>query len=207
MREGSRPELVVGIDRAQPIPMQMGSPETGDLRGFEVELLNAIADDLGRNIVYRTEDWSVLMARLSAGDLDIICSAATVSAERSEQVAFCTPHLKISLALVNRLNGHLVPFLREARIGVRQGTTAERYAERNYTSSELSMISESNEELYLALAHGQLDAVIDDSPIALHFSQTIEGLEYRGPLDGTDGEYAIMTVFIMLDLRSRSTRL
>jgi polar amino acid transport system substrate-binding protein len=46
--------------------------------------------------------------------------------------------------------------------------------------------------LYNALANGLVDAVIDDSPIALHFAQAVPGLRYAGPFEGTTGEYAVM---------------
>lgn len=54
------------------------------------------------------------------------------------------------------------------------------------------MLSESNDELYKALAAGELDAVIDDSPIALHFAVAIPGLVYGGAYNGTDASYAMM---------------
>jgi ABC-type amino acid transport substrate-binding protein len=73
----------------------------------------------------------------------------------------------------------------------------------NYLSSELSLISESNEELYQALLGNQIDAVIDDAPIALHFSHAIDGLNYRGPLDGTDADYATMTALHNVRLREQ----
>jgi hypothetical protein len=43
-----------------------------------------------------------------------------------------------------------------------------------------------------ALSAAHLDAVIDDSLIALHFAQSKPGLQYAGGLPGTEGEYAIM---------------
>ena len=54
------------------------------------------------------------------------------------------------------------------------------------------MLSESNEELYSAVAHGMLDGVIDDSPMALHYSRAIPGLKYAYRFEGTEGEYAVM---------------
>jgi len=33
----------VGIDDASPVPVQLGNPETGDFRGYEVDLLGEIA--------------------------------------------------------------------------------------------------------------------------------------------------------------------
>ena len=38
----------------------------------------------------------------SAGRLDAVCSAATVTPERARTVDFCTPHLTLTLAVVMR---------------------------------------------------------------------------------------------------------
>ena len=41
-------------------------------------------------------------------------------------------------------------------------------------------------------AAGELDAVIDDSPIAKWFSDRVPGLQFAGILPGTEAHYAIM---------------
>ena len=186
-----RPILRVGIDEAPPVPMQMGRPETGDFRGYEVSLLLMLGSTLGFEIQYHRALWSVIIQELAAGRIDLVCSAATVTDARRREVDFCTPHLDIALAVVKRhgLPRHLQ--LNNLRVGVRSGTTAEAYLRERGEASP-AKLSESNDELYSALAEGKLDAVIDDSPIARHFSRTAADLVYVGVLPGTEGAYAIM---------------
>lgn len=172
--------------------MQMGSPETGDFRGFEVSLLEALAIRLGRSLSYRKALWSVIIDELASGRLDLICSAATITPERAQRSAFCTPHLHLSLAAVTP--EHLDPRSdwSHLRLGVRSGTTAECYLLARVHSPPNLLRSESNDDLYHALANGSLDLLVDDSPIALHFSRTTPGLRYHGPLNDTSAAYAIM---------------
>lgn len=61
-------------------------------------------------------------------------------------------------------------------------------------------MSESNDDLYTALKQGKVDSVIDDSPIARYFSESLPGLRVAGILPKTEGAYAIM-------LRKGNTRL
>ena len=183
--------LRVGIDHAPPIPMQMGTPEDGSFRGYEVSLLDELATRLARTITYRRAFWSALVQELTDGKIDIICSAATITPERLRIVDFCQPHLQLKLAAVMRIS----PSLHEIdwtnlRSGVRAGTTAEEWLSRRQVNP--AMRSESNDTLYTALADGILDVVVDDSPIALHFSQAIAGLHYAGPLPGPVSTYGIM---------------
>ena len=184
--------LIVGLDDAPPIPMQIGTPEGGDFRGYEVDLLDEVAHRLGVRLRYRRAYWSVIVDELGSGDIDIICSAATITEERRRQADFCEPHLTLTLAVVTRDDltdvGNSYAGL---RVGLRRGTTAEKFA-RSHGVSDPAMLCESNEEMYDALSTGNLDAIIDDSPIAAHFAHNTPGLRYAGALPGTDGAYAIM---------------
>jgi polar amino acid transport system substrate-binding protein len=187
------PVLRVGIDDAPPVPMQIGAPESGDFHGYEVDLLQKLAERLDFTIQYRRALWSVLVGELSSGSLDLVCSAATVTVERAREVDFCTPHLKLALALVTRADLDVDLDISTSRVGVRHGTTAQAYLLHRRGEKEAAMVSESNEELYSALARGKLDGVIDDSPIARYFSHAIPGLRYAYHFERTDCEYAVMT--------------
>jgi polar amino acid transport system substrate-binding protein len=78
-----------------------------------------------------------------------------------------------------------------ARVGVRRGTTAEAHVNSDGTVASVRL-SESNEELYAALRAGEIDAVVDDSPIAQYFSTVVRGLHACGVVPGSDAQYAIM---------------
>jgi ABC-type amino acid transport substrate-binding protein len=183
--------LRVGVDDALPVPMQMGDPASDTFRGYEVDLLRLLAGRLHWAIEYHRARWSLITSELSSGRLDLICSAATVTERRKTEVNFCTPHLRLRLALVVGENAPNPLDAAVSRFGVRRGTTAEEFL-REGLGLQPVMLSESNEDLYHAVSNGQLDAIIDDSPIATHFASSIAGLSYRGVYESTDGEYAIM---------------
>ena len=180
----------VGIDDAPPAPMQLGNPDNGDFRGYEVDLLEEIARRAGFELSFRRALWSEIVRELVAGDIDLVCSAATVTKEREREADFCSPHLNFALAVVKREGIIGDTSIKDLLIGVRYGTTAEHYA-KHHEAPEPSQISESNEKLYASLA-GELDAVIDDSRIASYFSQSVTGLQFADVLKGTEGAYAIM---------------
>lgn len=181
----------VGIDDAPPVPMQLGSPQTGDFRGYEVDLLKEVSHRTGFELSFRRAFWSVIVRELMNGDVDLVCSAATITSERERKVDFCLPHLDITLAVVKRACNTAGITINGLRLGVRRGTTAEAYV-RQHTTGEPERVSESNDELYALLAAGALDAVIDDSPIAKWFSHSVPGLQFAGSLAGTETAYAIM---------------
>ncbi len=122
--------------------------------------------------------------------------------ERAREADFCDPHLHLALALVVHRERTAVDWV-SSRVGVRRGTTAEAYFAKHSGDRPAAMLSESNDELYNALAANQLDVVVDDSPIALHFARETPGLVYAGSLPQTEGAYAIMLRHGNADLRSR----
>ncbi|HZV77208.1 MAG TPA: ABC transporter substrate-binding protein [Candidatus Babeliales bacterium] len=171
--------------------MQIGNPETGDFRGYEVELLEELGRKAGVGLVFRRALWSVIVDELAAGEVDVVCSAATITSDRTREVDFCSPHLHLTLAVAKRAGIDSDTAIDGLRLGVRRGTTAESYLRGN-SRDEPALISESNEELYAALAAGELDAVVDDSPIAKFFTGAVAGLQFAGALPKTDSAYAIV---------------
>lgn len=97
----------------------------------------------------------------------------------------------MTLAVVKRVEIAVDTSLSGLRLGVQRGTTADAYIKQQATVEPV-WISESNDELYASLAAGEVDAVVDDSPIAKWFSRTIRGLQFVGVLPGIEAAYAIM---------------
>ena len=171
--------------------MQLGHPDKGDFRGYEVDLLKEVGRRAGFGLRFRRALWSVIVRELITGEVDLVCSAATITREREREVDFCSPHLNVTLAVVKRAGTNKERTITGLRLGVRRGTTAEAYV-RQHTNLVPMQVSESNEELYALLGASGLDAVIDDSPIAKWFSHSVPGLQFAGVLPGTDAAYAIM---------------
>ena len=139
--------------------MQIGTPESGDFHGYEVDLLQKLAKRLDFSIQYRRALWSVIFGELSSGGLDLVCSAATVTAERAREVDFCAPHLKLSLALVTREELSADLDISASRVGVRHGTTAAAYllhssAERRLRPLRNDLVVKETE--YCSLLHAAL---------------------------------------------------
>ncbi|MFL5493891.1 MAG: substrate-binding periplasmic protein, partial [Gemmatimonadales bacterium] len=126
--------LTVGLDASPPPPLHSGHPG----EGFEVDLLQAIADRIGVSIRYESALWRQIVDKLVHHELDMICSAATITEERRQLVDFSIPYLDFPLAIVGRAAGP--PIQRQADlagrvIGVRVATTAEQFVQEHLPSS------------------------------------------------------------------------
>lgn len=194
--------LLVGVDASPPPPLHMGEPDSPDFSGFEVDLIAAIAGDLGLAVRHRSVLWRDMLRELEAGQLDLVCTAATISPERAARVAFSAPYLDIQLALVTRRDSprRSIDDVKGRHVGVRVATTAAEYVWKHAHPRRITLY-DMNEEAYAAVASGEVDAVVDDSPIAAWFVRHRSDLAPVALIPGTDAQYALMIAQDKVSLR------
>lgn len=183
--------LKVGLDSAAPFPMH-SDYNAENFEGFEVDLLGAITSQLGLKIEYEVSLWSTILEKLFKGELDIICSAVTVTASRQHILEFSNPYLYFRLCAVvgqeDTLSG--LHHFKNKTIGVREATEAEKYVREQFPANNI-VYAETNKELYRKLSSGKIDLLVDDSPIAGGFLQKNKKLKIGMFLPNTDSAYAI----------------
>lgn len=190
MAQTQAQSVIVGVDASPPPPLHTGHPG----EGFEVDLLQAIAERAGLQIRYESGLWNDLIQRLRDRKLDMICTAATITEERKQVVDFSEPYLEYELAIaVRRDDGQIraVTDLAGKSVGIRIATTAEAFARRHCGASRLHTYH-FNTEAYAALEERTLDAVLDDFPIAKGFEALRPGVRVASTIDGTAARYGIM---------------
>lgn len=183
--------LKVGLDSAAPFPMH-SDYNSENFEGFEVDLLKAITDHLGLEIQYEVSLWSTILEQLFKGELDLICSAVTVTPSRRHILEFTNPYLHFRLCAVVNQDDDLkgINDFKNKTIGIRESTEAERYVHTNFPGNNM-VHAETNKDLYRKLQTGKIDLLIDDSPIAGGFLQKNKKLKVGMYLPGTDSQYAI----------------
>ncbi len=88
-----RGKLMVGMDvsdiRYQPFEMKN---KNGEIIGFDVDLAQIMADELGVNLEIVPTNWDGIIPALVDGKFDLIISGMAVSTERNKAVNFSTPY-------------------------------------------------------------------------------------------------------------------
>ncbi|WP_316813978.1 transporter substrate-binding domain-containing protein [Pedobacter heparinus] len=183
--------LKVGLDSAAPFPMH-SDYNSENFEGFEVDLLGAITSHLGLAVEYEVSLWSTILEKLFKGELDIICSAVTVTASRQHILEFSNPYLYFRLCAVVGQEDTLAGLnhFKNKTIGVREATEAEKYVREQFPSNNI-VYAVTNKELYRKLVSGKIDLLVDDSPIAGGFLQKNKKLKIGMFLPKTDSSYAI----------------
>ena len=65
---------------------------TGDLTGFDVDIITAVADKLDLKVEFQETQWDAIFAGLDAGRFDVIANQVTINDERSAKYLFSEPY-------------------------------------------------------------------------------------------------------------------
>lgn len=181
-------------------PYVFDDPERpGTLVGFEVELADAIARELGVRAEFVQQDWSNLVPSLERGSFDVAMNGLEVTPARTDTVLFTRPYFVFAAQLVARRDDESVRDLDSLR-GRRVGTLASSFSYDLLREAGAEIVSyEGVEEPYADLESGRVDAVLLDDIIAARYGLVRPSL--RLVADVADGYYAVAARRDERDLR------
>jgi len=87
---------------AQEDPMKVGMSgqyfpftfvEQDELKGFEVDIMNALGQEMGRAILFQTANFSGLFGLLGSGRIDTVANQITITEERQQAYIFSEPYV------------------------------------------------------------------------------------------------------------------
>ncbi|MCL2471466.1 MAG: ABC transporter substrate-binding protein [Propionibacteriaceae bacterium] len=137
--------------------------------GFDVDIMSAIASQLGLKLSVIDTDFSALQSglALASGSCDVGGSAITITDERKANIDFSDPYYDSLQSLLVPVGSSIKALADTAgkKIGVQTGTTGETYTEQNAPSSASIVTFPSDGEMWPALQAGQVDALLQDYPV------------------------------------------
>lgn len=144
----------------------------GRLRGFEIDIADAIAHYLGREIKHECIRWDGLIPALMAGRIDAIIAAMDATPERAKRVDFSIPYYRAPAAFIGlkilqnapaaedgRLAGS---FLQDKTVGILRASNFEKYLLKTYSPLALKHY-DTTEQMLIDLKAGRLDLAFTDS--------------------------------------------
>lgn len=183
--------LVVATDATFP-PFEYVDETTKDIVGFDIDLMNAIAEKAELDIRYQNVAWDPLLAGMADCQYDMAISAMTILPERAEQFGFSDPYINAGQIIAVAIDNDTISSpddLVGASIGAQIGTTGAMEAEAIMDST--AKVYDTYELAFLDLMNGQIDAVIADYPTAVAFvNQNADQLKVVGEVF-TDESYGI----------------
>jgi polar amino acid transport system substrate-binding protein len=188
---GGSEKYQVATDATWP-PFEVVDENTKEIIGFDIDLMNAIAERGGFEIEFVNVGWDPLLAGMAQCQYDAAISAMTITEERKESFLFSEPYFEAGqVVTVQTGNTDIMSKddLVGKTVGAQIGTTG---------AIEVEKIEGANLKTYddigLAfqdLLNGQIDAIVADNPLALGYvGANPQDLMTVGPVF-TDENYGV----------------
>ena len=151
----------------------------GQAEGFEVDLMTAIAEQLGLEINYLpTMKFDTIIPAIAAGGTaDVGVSGFTITPEREEEVDFSTPICDTNQCIVVPAGSDITSQedLSGKNIGAESGTTGYDWILENVPDAAQTTAFDEYTAVFAALQSGQVEAVVLDMPVAEYYINSAYG--------------------------------
>ncbi|UQG54489.1 MULTISPECIES: amino acid ABC transporter substrate-binding protein [unclassified Marinobacter] len=67
--------------------------EQDELKGFEIDIMNAVGKEMGREIIFQTASFSGLFGLLETGRIDTVANQITITEDRKKAYVFSEPYV------------------------------------------------------------------------------------------------------------------
>ncbi|MGZ7441583.1 transporter substrate-binding domain-containing protein [Paenibacillus sp. TH7-28] len=146
--------------------------------GFDVEIANEIAKDMGAKLEIKDLKFDSLLNELASGRVDLVISGLSPTPERAKQIDMSKIYYKAEQAVVTREADKdkfsTMESLEGAKIGVQLGSIQEEMAKK-VPNGKLTSLAKIN-DIIMQLNTNRVDAAILEGPVAESFVKNVKGL-------------------------------
>jgi polar amino acid transport system substrate-binding protein len=167
--------LRVGTDATFP-PMEF--VENGKRTGFDVELVEALAKAMGKQVEWVDIDFKGLVPGLISRRFDMAVSAIYITDERKKVVDFANSYYAGGLVVMTKEGNTAIKKLADLdgkKISVQVGTKSVGYLQEHYPKVQRVEV-EKNQEMFNLVDIGRADATVTGKPAAFHYVRTRPGM-------------------------------
>jgi polar amino acid transport system substrate-binding protein len=162
-------KIRVATDATWP-PFESVNEQTKEIEGFDIDLMNAIAEKANLDVEFINVAWDPLLAGMAQGTYDAAISSISILPDRQKEMLFSNPYFAAGQLIAVRIDNTTIKSkndLSGKTVGAQLGTTGE--FEINNISGA---IKKTYDDIGLAmqdLMNGQIDAVVADNPLVLSY--------------------------------------
>lgn len=177
--DGKEKTYYVGTEPTFP-PFEFKDEATGEITGFDIDLIKAIAEDQGLKIEIQNLGFDALVPALQSGNIDIAASGMSITEERKLEVDFSDAYIDAGLAIAVPGDNETIAGVEDLEgkvVAVQIGTTGAKKAQELKDAGTIKEIKTFNtvDVVMLELINGGVDAVINDKPVTEAYMAKQEG--------------------------------
>lgn len=171
----------------------------GQMQGFDIDIAHALCQQMQVKCSFSNIPWESLIPSLKLGKYDMLIGSMAITPERQLQVDFTNSYYQNTASFIAPKKSGLTispEGLKGKTIGVQGGTTFANYLYGVYNNALRVNNYASQQEAFLDLKSGRVDAVLADTPVAKQWlkeagnqdyavaGQPINNPQYFGPGNG-----------------------
>ncbi|MBD3655958.1 MULTISPECIES: transporter substrate-binding domain-containing protein [Marinobacter] len=164
-------------------PFEYKTPD-GELTGFEVELAEAMCEELKAKCEFVIQSWDGMIPGLLARKFDLIMSSMSITPERAERVLFSEPYYNTPGGWFarNDFNTDVTDkaAMKGKVVGVQRGTTMDTYVTEELSGVVTVKRYTTADDMVLDLEGQRLDVVFVDYPVGEQTVMSKEGFKEVG---------------------------
>lgn len=156
---GAHAEIRVGIMN-EPLPPLFSKDASGQWHGWEIDILNAMCDQMKEKCTIVDMAWDGLIPALMAKKFDVIWSDMSITAERKKRIDFTDKVYVVPSKVIGPKNGKkgVTPEdLAGATIGIQVSTIQEKYFQKYFAAKSTLKTYATLDESLQDLAAGRID--------------------------------------------------
>ncbi|MBK1667494.1 nickel transporter [Rhodovibrio sodomensis] len=183
--EGCPDQITVGTEGAYP-PFNY-IDENGNLQGFDIDIANALCEEIGADCSFKTQDWAGIIPGLLAKKYDAIIASMSITEERAQKVDFTNKYYQSPARFVGPDSMDVEiskQGLEGMTVGVQRATVSENFLRGEFGDVVEISTYDTQEEATLDLTSGRVDLVVADAiKLSEGFldSEAGEAYEFKGP--------------------------
>ena len=188
-------ELIIGLDDTF-APMGFRD-EAGELVGFDIDLANAVGEQLRVTVTFKPIEWDSKELELTSKSVDCIWNGMSVTDERKEQMALTKMYLNncnIVMSLSSDINITEETDLADYQIGTQVDSSALKVMQESENwnlYAENVMEFPTFDEAILALQGGRVDVIVVDQVLGEYKNSKLDEPMFTCDFNFGDDFYAI----------------
>jgi arginine/ornithine transport system substrate-binding protein len=175
-------KLRIGVEGAYP-PFSQTQPD-GSVVGFDIDIANALCDEMGAKCKFVIQDWDGMIPALLARKYDAIIASMTITEERKKKVAFTNKYYSSPAKFIKNKNSDiriLNSLMKGLTVGVQQETIMDKFLTDNWGNivkiKRYVTQNDANQDLLI----GRLDLVFSEIGPGDELIKRNNKLEFVGP--------------------------
>lgn len=167
----------VGSDTTSP-PMESVDPASGQIVGFDVDVVNAICAKINCQAEFVTTGWDGIFAALDQGSFDLVASGVSITDERKKAMDFSDPYIVNSQAVLMRVADQgisLDDFKTQGKKLSAQANTTDAQVAEGIVGKENVIAYDSFSASVIALKNKDVDGVVINGANAAAYEREFAG--------------------------------